>query len=121
VWKYLRSRPHALQCPEISTFATKVWFERADRIDGILPHSLHFSPKVGFKLFGRSPNQKAGLIPIRCPAQAIPFVFQIVIHEPGVIEGHSILKTIFQFRNRVGDITAAFRPCLSLDLPRNLL
>jgi hypothetical protein len=67
VWKYLRSRPHAWQCPEISTFATKVWFERADRIDGILPHSPYFSHKVGFKLVWRIAESKSWSDPDKMP------------------------------------------------------
>ncbi len=55
--------------PEIGPLASCVWFERADGIDGVLPHALYFSPKHGFKLFGRLGNRETRLIPKGAPAR----------------------------------------------------
>jgi hypothetical protein len=52
-----------MEGPEIGSIASLVWFERADRIDSVLSHSLYFSRKSGFKLFGRLSDEKAGFVP----------------------------------------------------------
>ena len=50
--------------PETTSLASRVWFERADRINSILPHSLYLSGKSGFEFFGALSNRKACLVPI---------------------------------------------------------
>jgi len=46
------------------------------------------------------------------PNEKTEFRFEIVIHEPGVLEGQPILETLIGFRDRVSNIVDAFRPLL---------
>jgi hypothetical protein len=64
-----------------------------------------FPLKAGDELFIDAPDAEAH--------QDMQFRFEVVIHEPGVIEGKPILETLVQFRDRVSGIIEAFRPCLS--------
>jgi len=41
-----------------------VGFERAERIDGVLPHALYFSANMAFVFRGLRRNEKAGFLPI---------------------------------------------------------
>jgi len=41
------------------------------------------------------------------------FRFEIVVYEPGVIEGKPIVETVMTFRDRISDIVNAFKPCLA--------
>jgi hypothetical protein len=47
------------------------------------------------------------------PNKHMQFKFEIVIHEPGVIEGKPLLETLVQFSNRVSGIVNSFRPYLN--------
>jgi hypothetical protein len=61
--------------------------------------------KMGDQLFSDAPDAE--------PNEKIQFRFEIVLHEPGVIEGKPLLETLVQFRDRVSSIIEAFRSCLS--------
>jgi hypothetical protein len=75
--------------PEIGPLTSCVWFESADGIDGVLPHALYFSPKHGFKLFGRLGNRKTRLIPKDASPRTnqVKLLGQMVEGTSKVIEG----------------------------------
>jgi len=54
----------AVQDPEIVPLPSVVWFERAERIDSILPHALYFSANMAFVFRGFRSDEKAGFVPI---------------------------------------------------------
>src|ERR1700759_2978806 len=82
----------AVEGPEIGPIPTNVWFERFDRINSVLPHALYFSSKSGFEIFGRTRNQKSGLVtaPFRpTGSDQIQLLSKVVECAPEVIEGIS--------------------------------
>ncbi len=54
----------AMEGPEIGPIASRVWFDRFERIHRILPHSLYFSRKAGFEIFGARRDEKTCLVPV---------------------------------------------------------
>lgn len=64
-----------------------------------------FPLKAGDELFIDAPDAEEH--------KDMQFRFEVVIHEPGIIEGKPILETLVQFRDRVDGIIEAFRPCLA--------
>jgi hypothetical protein len=42
-----------------------------------------------------------------------PFRLEVAIHEPGVVDGKSLLETVQQFRNLVSGIVTDFKPYLA--------
>ena len=71
----------AVEGIEISPLPTRIWFDRADRINSILPHALYFSVKSRFEIFGTLRNQKACLVPV---AFRIPGSDQIQFEQGGL-------------------------------------
>jgi hypothetical protein len=82
--------------PHMKTLAADLFIRPADDL---------FPLKAGDELLIDTPDSE--------PHQDMQFRFEVVIHEPGVIEGKPILETLIQFRDRVSGIIEAFRPCLS--------
>lgn len=79
----------AMEGPQIGPLASHVWFDRADRIDGVLPHTLYYSRKSGFKIFSRRRDQKAGLVTIalRAPgSDKIQLLSKVVERIPKAME-----------------------------------
>jgi len=54
----------SVEGPKVISIPTFVWFERANRIDSVLPHALYFSNKAGFKLFGATRDGEACIVPV---------------------------------------------------------
>lgn len=48
--------------PEICTLPSLVWFDSADRVNSLLPHSLYFSGKHFQKFFGTRRDGETGLV-----------------------------------------------------------
>jgi hypothetical protein len=71
----------------------------------IRPADNLFPLKAGDELFIDAPDAEEH--------NDMQFRFDIVIHEPGLIEGKPILETLVQFRDRVNCIIEAFRRCLA--------
>jgi hypothetical protein len=71
----------------------------------IRPANNLFPLKAGDKLFIDAADAEEH--------KDMQFSFEVVIHEPGVVEGKPILETLVQFRDRISGIVDAFRPCLS--------
>ena len=67
--------------------------------------NIKFPLKAGDKLLADSTDTE--------PNKNMQFRFEIVINEPGLIEGKSLLETIVEFSNRVKGIVEAFRPHLT--------
>jgi hypothetical protein len=82
--------------PHMKTLAADLFIRPADNL---------FPLKAGDELFVDAPDAEEH--------KDMQFRFEVVIHEPGVIEGKPILETLVQFRDRVNGIIEAFRPCLS--------
>jgi hypothetical protein len=79
----------AMEDPEISPPTSLVWFERANRIDSVLPHALYFSWKSGFEFFGRRGDQKTCLVPVSIgtsSANQVQLLSQVVQRTSQVIE-----------------------------------
>jgi hypothetical protein len=52
----------SVQNPEIVPLPSLVWFNRVDRVNGILPHTLYFSRSRGFVFRGLTGNRKASFV-----------------------------------------------------------
>jgi hypothetical protein len=80
----------AVKGPEIISLPALVWFERADRIDSILPHSLYFSSKTGFKIFGGRGDRETGCVPkplLPASAYEEKLLGQVVEGAPKIVGG----------------------------------
>ena len=64
-----------------------------------------FPLKAGDPLFLDAPDAEQN--------DKIKFRFEVVLHEPGIIEGKPILETMIQFRNRISSTVDAFKPFLT--------
>lgn len=81
------------------------WASDTPEIDLFLgPADNLFPLKTGDELFTDAPDAEEN--------QKTQFRFEIVIHEPGVIEGKPLRETMVQFRDRISSVVDAFKPCL---------
>jgi hypothetical protein len=71
----------------------------------IRPANSFVPLKAGDELFLDAPSAKGD--------DKTQLKFEVVIHEPGIIENKPLLETLVQFRDRVNGIIDAFRSCLS--------
>src|ERR1035438_2003616 len=60
----------AMQVPQNLSYTTAIWFERADSVYGILPHSLYLSRESGFTFRGRPENGKVDVFKRSRPPRA---------------------------------------------------
>ena len=68
------------------------------------PADTLFPLKIGDELFIDAADAEAN--------EKMNFRFNIAVNEPGVIEGKSLLETLVEFSNRVGEVVASFESCL---------
>jgi hypothetical protein len=68
------------------------------------PADKLFPLEAGKELFIGAPDDE--------PNQNMKFAFDVAVHEPGLIDGEPILKTVVQFRDRINGVVDAFRACL---------
>jgi hypothetical protein len=79
----------SVEGPEIVSLPTFVWFERAERVYGLLPHALYFSASMSFVFRGARRNIKTGLLPKSGSATSneIELSGEIIEGRPKVVQG----------------------------------
>ena len=71
----------------------------------VKPTDNLFPLSMGSELFVDTPDAEAN--------EKIEFRFDVVLHEPGVIEGKSLTETAVQFRDRISSVVDSFKRFLA--------
>jgi hypothetical protein len=78
-----------VQDPQVVSLPTLVWFERAENIYGILPHSLYFSANEALVFGGVGCDKEAGVVPVFSTARAneVELLGQMIEGRPEILDG----------------------------------